>query len=178
MQGKILHVAILAGGQRIAQLIRAKVCDFDLDTHTLRLLDTKGKRSQAREHLVPVGPRAATIIRELISQRKDSDSLIFSLHVQSVGLRVTKITKAMGGTPFDLRDIRRTVETQLASMGISKDTRAQLLSHGISGVQAAHYDRYEYINEKRNALLAWEQRLEDITNGTQSSNVVTLGHAA
>ena len=52
-----------------------------------------------------------------------------------------------------------TVETQLASMGVHKDIRAQLLSHGISGVQAAHYDRYEYINEKRTALIAWEKRL-------------------
>jgi len=39
-------------------------------------------------------------------------------------------------------------------MGIHKDTRAQLLSHGISGVQAAHYDRYEYFSEKQNALAA------------------------
>ena len=59
---------------------------------------------------------------------------------------------------FDLQSWR-TVETQLASIGVTKDIRAQLLSHGLSGVQAAHYDRYEYMNEKHAALVAWENVL-------------------
>lgn len=176
--GLALQVAILAGGQRVAQLLRAKVCDFDQDTNTLRLWDTKGKRTHAREHLLPLASRATAIIKSLITTVNKPDSLIFNIKVQAVGNRVGGISDACGTGHFDLRDIRRTVETQLASMGIHKDTRAQLLSHGISGVQAAHYDRYEYINEKRNALIAWEQRLEDITKGTKSSNVVALGHAA
>jgi hypothetical protein len=50
-------------------------------------------------------------------------------------------------------------------MHISKDIRAQLLSHGLSGVQAAHYDRHSYTNEKRSALIAWEQRLKQILVG-------------
>lgn len=75
---------------------------------------------------------------------------------------------------FDLRDIRRTCETMMAGMGVSKDVRAQLLSHGLSGVQAAHYDRYEYITEKRNTLEAWERRLDDITKGDSSNNVLPM----
>ena len=76
---------------------------------------------------------------------------------------------------IDLRDIRRTSETMMAGMGVSKDVRAQLLSHGLSGVQAAHYDRYEYITEKRNALEAWESHLDDITKGkTSDSNVLPM----
>lgn len=76
--------------------------------------------------------------------------------------------------PFDLRDIRRTCETMLAGMGISRDTRAQLLSHGLSGVQAAHYDRHSYTDEKRAALVAWEKRLDDIATGKKSANVVSI----
>jgi len=53
----------------------------------------------------------------------------------------------------------------LGSLGISKDIKAQLLSHGIGGVQDAHYDRYDYIKEKRNALTAWESKLDEITTG-------------
>jgi hypothetical protein len=42
-------------------------------------------------------------------------------------------------------------------------------------VQAAHYDRYEYITEKRNALEAWECRLDDIAKGkTSDSNVLPM----
>jgi hypothetical protein len=37
-------------------------------------------------------------------------------------------------------------------MGVSRDIRAQLLSHGISGVQAQHYDRHDYLKEKHNTF--------------------------
>ena len=62
----------------------------------------------------------------------------------------------------------------LAGMGVSRDTRAQLLSHGLSGVQAAHYDRHTYTDEKRAALVAWEQRLDDIETGRNSANEVQI----
>jgi hypothetical protein len=43
----------------------------------------------------------------------------------------------MGGEPFDLRDIRRTCRNDVGWPGdFSRDTRAQLLSHGLGGVQA------------------------------------------
>jgi hypothetical protein len=56
---------------------------------------------------------------------------------------------------FTFRDIRRTCETLLASIGVDRETRAQLLSHGRSGVQAKHYDRYNYLAEKQAALVKW-----------------------
>ncbi len=37
-------------------------------------------------------------------------------------------------------------------MGFHSDVRAQLQSHGLSGVQVRHYDRYDYLTEKRDAL--------------------------
>ncbi len=81
----------------------------------------------------------------------------------------------MKGEQFDLRDVRRTCETMLAGMGISKDTRAQLLSHGISGVQSIHYDQHSYTDEKRAALVAWEARLTEIAAGKKkAANVVNL----
>lgn len=74
----------------------------------------------------------------------------------------------MKGESFDLRDIRRTVETMLAGLGINRDTRAQLLSHGLSGVQNAHYDRHTYLDEKHAALVTWEKHLGAIQNGEVS----------
>jgi integrase len=56
--------------------------------------------------------------------------------------------------PFTAGDIRRTVETRLAAEGLSKDVRAQLQSHGLGGVQSRHYDRHDYLAEKREAMEA------------------------
>ena len=62
----------------------------------------------------------------------------------------------------------------LARMGISKDVRAHILSHGLGGVQARHYDMHDYADEKRNALEAWGARLAAIATGEASGNVVPL----
>ena len=45
--------------------------------------------------------------------------------------------------------------------------------------QAAHYDRHAYTDEKRAALVAWEARLEAISQAERTpSNVVRLGQRA
>jgi len=41
-------------------------------------------------------------------------------------------------------------------------------------VQATHYDRHGYANEKRAALVAWESRLHEVESGAASSNVVRI----
>ena len=53
---------------------------------------------------------------------------------------------------FQAKRIRSGVETLLASARISADIRGRLQSHGISGVQARHYDGHDYQEEKRHAL--------------------------
>lgn len=191
----VLRLTLYTGGQRMAQLLRAKVSDYDEQTQTLRLWDAKGKRQQPREHLLPLAPKAAEMVGRLIERAKQMETdaataagleptnsglWLFSstgrtpMVATTPGKRVTAIAKAMKGEPFDLRDLRRTCETMLAGLHISKDDRAQLLSHGISGVQAAHYDRHSYTDEKRSALIAWERRLEEIRTGKANKNVVTL----
>jgi len=61
---------------------------------------------------------------------------------------------------------------RMASSLASQATRAQLLSHGISGAQAAHYDRHAYTDEKRAALVTWEARLAAIVQAErQPANV-------
>ena len=73
--------------------------------------------------------------------------------------------------PFQLRDIRRTCETRLAALGISRDLRAQIQSHGLGGVQAKHYDRHAYMPEKAAALAAWVKYLET----APAANVAHIG---
>lgn len=178
---KALKLALYSGGQRMAQLLRAKVEDYDSKTKTLRLFDSKGKRTTPREHLLPLASKAANIVSELVdrAKRKKSPSLFVSrngstMYLDTPGKRVSKISANMKGEPFNLRDIRRTCETQLAKIGISRDTRAQLLSHGFSGVQATFYDRHDYAQEKRKALVRWENHLERIETEKPEEKIVDL----
>lgn len=191
-----LRLHLLTAGQRASQLLRARVNDFDPATATLRLLDPKGRRSEAREHVLPLAPLAASLVNDLIARATDkararaketataldpNPPLFVStqgkpLDVSTPGKRVNEIAAAMGGEAFDLRDLRRTVETQLASMGISSDVRAQLLSHGLSGVQHQNYDRHDWLKQKTAALKRWEAHVTACASGKKggTGNVVAL----
>jgi hypothetical protein len=68
-----------------------------------------------------------------------------------------------GIVDFQAKRIRSGVETLLAAARVSTDTRGRLQSHGISGVQARHYDGHDYMNEKREALETLFNLLESVS---------------
>jgi integrase len=73
------------------------------------------------------------------------------------------------------RDLRRSVATGLARIGISQLTVAKLLNHSIPGVTDRHYDRHTYEAEKRRAVLAWDAHLQLLIRRTEvSSNLVAF----
>lgn len=174
---KALALALYGGGQRMEQIIRATVSDWTPETNTLRLFDPKGRRAEPRIHYLPLATKAAAIVCELIEKAtKAKRTELFTFSFQMPGKRVKAICADKKISPaFNLRDIRRTVETRMAGLGISRDIRAQVLSHGLSGVQDKHYDRHSYETEKRNALTAWENWLTSIEKNEKSApNVVPI----
>ena len=78
--------------------------------------------------------------------------------------------EASGQPDFRAKRVRSGVETLLASARISSDIRGRLQSHGISGVQARHYDGHDYVEEKRQAL----ETLFRLLDAPEASNVVQL----
>ncbi|MGK9452713.1 tyrosine-type recombinase/integrase [Acidithiobacillus caldus] len=158
-----LALALLAGGQRPLQVSRITDADYDEKEGILLLRDPKGKRRTARAHYLPIGP----VTRDYIAKLHGciQHPVWFSLDGQqlmsatTLSHQCTRIQKKHAMQPFQLRDIRRTVETEMARIGISKDLRAHLLSHGLGGVQDRNYDRYDRIVEKREALELWEKHL-------------------
>lgn len=160
-----LLLALLIGGQRPLQIARLSNADFLRDDGILILRDPKGKRRTPRLHHVPVGPKAREMIDEWMTKNKLSQPMWFSadgstqMSPTSLSHHAAKIQKKLGMAPFQVRDIRRTVETEMARLGFSKDLRAHLLSHGLGGIQDRHYDRYDRIDEKREALSKWEKHV-------------------
>lgn len=172
---RALKLAVLLGGQRGEQLMRVRVHDVDLEGATMLLLDPKGRRIHAREHRLPLMASALAEVQWLVQHARDAESaLLFPSAKPTVAVTsgtVSKLVSALrkkmmsDGTAinhFQFSDLRRTAGTRLAALGISKDLRAQLQSHGLGGIQARHYDQYEYMDEKRAALETWEAFLNGL----------------
>ena len=70
---------------------------------------------------------------------------------------------------FTTHDLRRTVETRLASLGVAKETRDRVLNHTDRSVGGVHYNRYDYLAEKRGALELWAEKLSQIASGKKST---------
>lgn len=161
--GALLRFHLLTGGQRVKQLARLLSGDFDADTRVVRMRDSKGKRKEARVHVVPLIPAALEALQAMAAPKLGP--YLFSIDGGESGAsyflvqtRIRGIVAAMAVAgelekgPFTAGDLRRTVETRLAGAGVSQGVRAQLQSHGLSGVQARHYDQHDYLEEKRAAL--------------------------
>ena len=60
-----------------------------------------------------------------------------------------------------VHDIRRTVQTRFAAIGINRDVANRVLNHAVGPIDAA-YDHHDYFEEKRAALQRWADELQKI----------------
>ncbi len=188
------ELSIHLGGQRLAQVLRLQFDDVDLAARTVVLFDPKGRRATPRRHTLPLTDSAFNLIQHILSHRRADwlfgdktarttpDTLARKgaalLTIAQENILKRNDGKGLDRPKIEARDLRRTAETMLASMGIGKDIRAQLLSHGLGGVQDRHYDQHDYLIVKQNALVAWERRLLELIDGKiESSNVKRMKRA-
>lgn len=186
-----LLLTLLLGGQRHTQLVRAELADVDLSAGTILLRDPKGKRAKPRLHLLPLQGEALRLVAALVERSKalESPHLFAANKARALGsfdlaramqpICAALVKAKVVTDTFRVADLRRTTETMLAGMGVSADTLARLLSHGLGGVQAKVYNKHDYWAEKQAALKKWERRLTAIEkNEAPRSNVVPLQQGA
>lgn len=80
---------------------------------------------------------------------------------------------------FNAHDIRRTVRTRLAELGVAEHVAERVLGHIEQSRVKRAYNHFAYDAEKRAALDAWARLLEAITTGAKRpSNVIVLPRTA
>jgi hypothetical protein len=83
-----------------------------------------------------------------------------------------------------VHDLRRSATTYWGKLKVDQLLKKRLLNHSRRGdVTSAIYDRFEYIDEKRDALTRWEALLLEMVGGRPdpaeeiASNVVPMARA-
>ncbi len=190
VQCATLRLNLALACQRPTQLIRARWEHFDFSEDTLLLRDSKG-RGAARDHLLPL---TVFVLQQLEPLRKLNGGPVkageegptpFSsvgnlpMAIKTLTDAVRDVSKALKKThkipKFDQRALRRTAETMLQRMRVDKEVRAHLLSHGRSrGVQGKHYERYDFLAEKRAALEKWASHIQRIISGKSLAKIVPV----
>jgi integrase len=152
--------------------------EVDLNNGELLIPGSRRKARKSQEHAlelsVPLADWAVQILRH-VEQRPDRNNVFGYTKRAGQNLANTnrtinkRIAKAGGVPPKDwtLHDIRRTVRTRLAALGVSLDLAERLLGHvGHLNELVRTYDRHEYWPEKRQASAMWETHLRAIIDGT------------
>lgn len=160
--GALLRFHLLTGGQRIEQLRRVTLNDYDPDLECIRIRDWKGRRKVARIHDVPLIPAALEAMQAMGQQ---FGPYLFTATSGESGVRYFTVQHRMRAVAnamekagelekglFTVGDLRRTVETRLSAAGLQPFEMAQLQSHGLGGIQTRHYNKHDYLQEKRAAL--------------------------
>ncbi len=158
--GSFVRLHVLLGGPRMAQLAGLKVSDVKADY--LELIDRKGKGNKARPYALPITKSIRAELALAVGS-KTGDSFLWPA---PNGGQIDRTTVSDWGSRakcsienFSMKRIRSGVETILAANGVSKDIRAELQSHGLTGVQKRSYDAHNYLDEKRAAIELLESLL-------------------
>ena len=79
--------------------------------------------------------------------------------------------------PWRIHDLRRTAASGMAALGFQPHVIERVLNHvsGAQGGLVSVYQRYEYRDERKRAIMAWGDQVMQIVSGEkQASNVVPL----
>jgi integrase len=168
-------------GARSGEIAGMGVKEFNLSGETWLWTLPSERAKNTKERVTPIVGMA----REILAPRlAGADDLLFR---SSTGIEIgsnllaSHLYQRQNRFPvahFTSHDLRRTVASQMALMGIPLETIALTVGHA-AGEKATrtlvkHYVFDEMLNRKRHALEAWDQRLRLILAGLSDSNVTPL----
>ena len=156
-----LKLCFLCGQRRLetASLRRSQIID---GCWHLSGADTKNKQL----HIIPLSRQAMAIVDELLNQ--DGEYLIKTGRtgdkpVNGFSKAKVQLDHYSGVSDWKIHDIRRTVATNLSKLGVDRFLLQRVMNHTDKSVTKI-YDRYSYLDEKREALQKWADRLDEIVN--------------
>jgi integrase len=166
---------LLLTGQRRVEVAEAAKAELDL-TQSEPVWTIPGVRTKnGLLHRVPLTPMAAIEFDRALSASPKSSDFVFPTPAaaENVPILASTVTRAMSRVTAELaikgaspHDLRRTVGTELARLGVDVHVRKLILNHAPRSrdVTETVYNRYAYDKEKREALTQWEQRLAEIVS--------------
>ena len=175
--GTVPLLCLATAGQRAGELLRLRWDHVDDDKRLLTVPADVSKNG--REHLVPIGDLAHELLKGIrplseaagwLFPGRDGKEPMLGASLARAFQRYCVKTEA---EPFTPRDLRRAAKTHMGEARISKEIRDRLQNHALSDISSKHYDRYDYLDEKRQAVETWDRYLAAIVAG-RKSNVVPL----
>lgn len=165
---------LLLTGQRLMEVFGARWSEIDLEANVWVIPAKRMK--MAREHVVPLTLPMVALL-ESLPRIKGCDYLFPNRRSQdrSMGsdsrakVRIdNRMREALGDLqPWVLHDFRRTCATELQKRGFQGEVIEAVQSRSAVTGTAAHYNLYQFADEKRQALEIWSGHVLQLVSGNQ-----------
>lgn len=167
----VLRLMLLTG-QRRTEVVEAEKAELQLEGDD-PVWTIPGERTKnGLLHRLPLCPMAAAEFRRAVKAAPKGSPFVFPSPEDSKSpISAAAVTRAMARLVAELKisqvsphDLRRTVGTQMAKLGLPTHVRSLVLNHSAisRSITDAVYNRYAYDKEKREALNLWEHALAAI----------------
>ena len=175
----ILRLCLLTG-QRVGEVAGIAVKEIDQQNWLWNLPKERSKNN--RQHVVPIDGEARSIIKAWLARADEFNGAHLFLTTTGKPMAATHVGNALGHArngietaPFTAHDLRRTVVSHMARMGIDRLTIAAVVNHvgtTKAGITGSTYDHHDRLSEKRCALIAWDAEVHRIVLGQPIPNNV------
>jgi integrase len=149
---------LLLTGCRLNEIAGLRWGELSEDGNSITIPCSRTKNG--RPHVVPLAPTAREILAGV--PRFEGCQLVFSTNglrpISGWSKAKRRLDAAMGATPpWRIHDLRRTVVTDMAELGVRPDVIEMVVNHisGHRGGVAGIYNRSELLTERRAALERW-----------------------
>ena len=145
---------------RKGELIAAEWTEFDLDKALWEI--PEGRSKTGRPITVPLPKQAIEWLKELKTRAYNSEYVFPNrraskrfghISPDTVNAAIQKLfrEKKMPIEHFTVHDLRRTCRSLMSNLGVPGHVAERCLNHKLKGVEGI-YDRYDYLDERREAL--------------------------
>jgi len=174
---------LLVTAQRRGEITAARWQQFDLEAALWTIPAELSKNGKA--HKVPLSPLAVQILAELRGLTGNRPCVLASQHKNSrpdapsserVLSRAVRDNAEHWQIPhFTPHDLRRTAASMMTGIGVPRLHVEKVLNHTLSDI-AEVYDRHDYFDEKKAALIRWADHLQTILAGDNAKVIYLHGH--
>ena len=162
--GLALRVALLTGVRvrEVAGARKSELAGLDKLKHAVWLIPGERTKNK-RDHLIPLSRLTLETVKAALALAGDDTPYLFPARGNDGPVRGHTLTTAMARfcsewkEPASPHDLRRTMNTRIAKLGVPKEIRDRCLNHitALRDPESRHYNVYEFDAEKRAALGKW-----------------------
>jgi integrase len=171
---KLVLKLLLLTGQRPSEVRRTEKSELRLEGREPYWNLPNDHTKNDEPHIVPLNPLAVALFKEALAasvgsryvfpSHETEDGILGEYTARQAVLRLFEQNK-LTCARFKPKDLRTTVKTGMARLGVRREIRDAVQNHKPQGIGDKAYNMHDYLPEMRGALRLWTDHVQSLVAG-------------